>query len=146
MRSSPSQCRWRRGAAVQTVPGEVQEQEPDAHFEWLSPDETERRPFSRDRDQVFALARDFDLCLGGDTLQHIENINAAALFVPLVQVRASKLHPLLIVPPPFKYATSSEEQATLHPAASQLRHATSETHQGDGTSATLEALFTLCAC
>lgn len=77
-----------RGPALQSKAGEVRQQEPDSHFQWLSPDETCRLPFSRDSDQVLALARQYDLCLGGDSLQHIENIKAAALFIPLIQVFA----------------------------------------------------------
>lgn len=67
-------------------PGAEEEVEPDSHFEWVSPDESVRKPFSRERGAVLALASEFDLCLGGEALHHIQQIGAAPLFVPLTQV------------------------------------------------------------
>lgn len=67
--------------------GEAEVEEPDSHFEWLSPDEAVRLPFSRSRDDAVQLAVQYDLCFGGDALHHVEQIGAAPLFVPLTQVR-----------------------------------------------------------
>lgn len=73
-------------------------EEPDSHFEWLSPDEAVRLPFSRSRDDAVQLAVQYDLCFGGDALHHVEQIGAAPLFVPLTQVifdTVAKFHSLL---------------------------------------------------
>ena len=67
--------------------GHLEEMEPDSHYEWVTPDEGERRPFSRDQDAVVALATEWDLCLSGDALLHVQQHELERLFVPLVQAR-----------------------------------------------------------
>lgn len=74
-----------RGPALRRLPGAEDEEEPDSHFEWVSPDEATRRPFERSQEAAVALARQYDLCLGGEALHHIHQIGAAPLFVPLTQ-------------------------------------------------------------
>lgn len=61
-------------------------EEPDSHFEWLSPDESTRLPFDRSQEAAVQLSMQYDLCFGGEALHHVEQIGAAALFVPLTQV------------------------------------------------------------
>eukprot|EP00879_Flechtneria_rotunda_P011646 GHRR01012166.1.p1 GENE.GHRR01012166.1~~GHRR01012166.1.p1 ORF type:complete len:806 (+),score=277.48 GHRR01012166.1:722-3139(+) len=62
--------------------------EADAEFEWLSPNEQVRLPFQRSWDQVLLLAAEYDLCLTGDALAHIEGAGLAKKVIPLVQVFA----------------------------------------------------------
>jgi hypothetical protein len=66
-----------------------EEMEPDSHYEWVSPDERVRLPFSRERGAVLGLAERFDLCISGDALLHIQQHQAESLFVPLAQVGAT---------------------------------------------------------
>ncbi|KAF8062935.1 PDR2 [Scenedesmus sp. PABB004] len=60
----------------------------DAEFEWLSPDESTRLPFSRDWDELLLLASENDLCLTGDALAHVEGAGLGRRVIPLVQVFA----------------------------------------------------------
>lgn len=60
--------------------------EPDAHYCWVSPDEKTSVPFSREWEEVHALACEYDLCLTGDALTHIQQLGLEDYFVPLTQV------------------------------------------------------------
>lgn len=62
--------------------------EPDSHFEWVSPDERTRVPFSPARADALALAADWDLCVAGDGLAHLQQARLEGAFIPLVQARA----------------------------------------------------------
>ena len=86
---SPSMSWLRcRGPSVRrhNTAAHLEEAEPDCHYEWVTPDESERAPFSRERAAILQLARRWDLCLSGDALLHIQQHGLEALFVPLVQV------------------------------------------------------------
>ena len=62
------------------------EEEPDSHFVWLSPDESEELPFSRARYDALSLASQYDLCISGDGLHHLHQIGVDTSYVPLAQV------------------------------------------------------------
>ncbi len=63
--------------------------EPDSHFEWVSPDERTRVPFSPARGDALALAAAWDLCVAGDGLAHLQQARLEGAFIPLVQARGS---------------------------------------------------------
>ena len=63
----------------------------DSDYGWSSPDETTRRPFSRDPAEVLDLASQYDLCVVGDALRHLAATGAERLFIPLIQVLAPRL-------------------------------------------------------
>ena len=86
----------------------LEEREPDSHYEWITPDESERLPFSRDQDAAIKLASQWDLCLSGDALLHIQQHSLEALFVPLVQVR---LPPPPLPPRPNPHPPASFAQS-----------------------------------
>lgn len=65
--------------------------EPDAHYCWVSPDEKTSVPFSREWAEVHALACEYDLCLTGDALTHIQQLGLEDYFVPLTQVGCGQL-------------------------------------------------------
>ena len=60
--------------------------EPDAHFQWQSPDEATVIPFSRNRRKALELAAEWDLCIAGDGLHHLQQCGCEADFIPLTQV------------------------------------------------------------
>lgn len=62
--------------------------EPDSHYHWQTPDEATTLPFSRDRRKVLELAAEWDLCISGDGLQHLQQQRSEAFFIPLTQVRS----------------------------------------------------------
>ena len=76
----PAAC---RGSAPPT------ESEPDEAFEWVTPDESTRLPFVRSPDAALQLAQEWDLCISGDGLLHLQHIGAEAAYIPLAQVRVS---------------------------------------------------------
>mmetsp|Transcript_35059 Transcript_35059/g.99382 ORF Transcript_35059/g.99382 Transcript_35059/m.99382 type:complete len:1266 (-) Transcript_35059:109-3906(-) len=61
---------------------------PDSEFEWVSPDESVREPFSRERRDIAALAVTHDLCLPGDGITHAGLAGCLDTLVPLTQVFA----------------------------------------------------------
>ena len=63
-----------------------EEAEPDSHFQWTTPDETTQMEFTRDRTAVLQMASQWDLCISGDGLTHLQQIGHEAAFVPLAQV------------------------------------------------------------
>ena len=63
-----------------------EEAEPDSHFEWITPDETTHIEFTQDRTSVLQMASEWDLCISGDGLTHIQQIHQEAAFIPLAQV------------------------------------------------------------
>lgn len=64
-----------------------EEAEPDSHFLWTTPDETTEISFTRDRAAVLQLASEWDLCISGDGLTHLQQIGHEAACIPLAQVR-----------------------------------------------------------
>ena len=74
-----------RGPAVRGR-GEEAAVEPDSCFEWVSPDERTRLPFSPGRRDALALAAEWDLCVAGDGLAHLQQAGLERSFIPLVQV------------------------------------------------------------
>ena len=68
--------------------------EADEEFEWTSPDEAVRKPFTRGRTAALGLAMEYDLCVSGAGLAHLHSIEAEADVVPLVQVCSAS--PLVI--------------------------------------------------
>lgn len=50
------------GPGAYHTPGSA---EADAEFEWVSPDESSRIPFSRSWEELLLLAGEYDLCLTG---------------------------------------------------------------------------------
>lgn len=75
---SPTVC---RGSAPPT------ESEPDEGFEWVTPDESTRLPFVRSPEAALQLAQEWDLCISGDGLLHLQHIGAEPVYIPLAQVR-----------------------------------------------------------
>lgn len=71
--------------------------EPDAHYCWVSPDERTSVPFSRAWEEVHALACEYDLCLTGDALTHIQQLGLEDYFVPLTQVGTFMQQPTFLL-------------------------------------------------
>eukprot|EP00803_Ostreobium_quekettii_P002740 evm.model.scf_1942.1 EVM.evm.TU.scf_1942.1 scf_1942:7847-15557(-) len=63
----------------------------DYGYEWVSPDEATRIPFSRQQDDILELAQEWDLCIVGDALGHLERARVASFLIPLAQVTAGSL-------------------------------------------------------
>lgn len=74
----------RRGPAL--TAGHEDDIEDDSIFEWTTPDEGLRLPFERSRQSAVSLAADWDLCISGDGLHHLQQIGAEADYIPLTQV------------------------------------------------------------
>ncbi|KAJ4966751.1 hypothetical protein NE237_018600 [Protea cynaroides] len=55
-------------------------------FEWISPDETDIIPYSEK--EVEALSCSYDLCIGGDCLEMLQQTNAVLQVIPFVKVFA----------------------------------------------------------
>ncbi|KAL5566341.1 hypothetical protein UlMin_029505 [Ulmus minor] len=55
-------------------------------YEWISPDETERIPFSEK--EVEALSDTHDLCIGGDSFEMLQQTGAVVRVIPFVKVFA----------------------------------------------------------
>jgi hypothetical protein len=53
--------------------------EADAEFEWVSPDESARIPYSRDWAELLLLAAEYDLCLTGGLLGLFKSEKTAAM-------------------------------------------------------------------
>eukprot|EP00891_Asterochloris_glomerata_P000411 jgi/Astpho2/411/Aster-03461 len=62
--------------------------EPDEGFEWVTPDESTRLPFVRSPEAALQLAQEWDLCISGDGLLHLQHIGAEPVYIPLAQVFA----------------------------------------------------------
>ena len=90
-----------------------EEAEPDSHFEWVTPDEATRLEFTRDRMTVLQMASQWDLCISGDGLTHLQQIGEEAAFIPLAQVKPSLLFLLCCVSraSSVRSAGSTEAQA-----------------------------------
>lgn len=67
----------------------------DSEYHWQTPDERTSIPFTRDRRQALELASQWDLCITGDSLLHLQFRRCEADFIPLAQV----LHGQLAVSP-----------------------------------------------
>ena len=78
-------CLCFRGAAV-PAHKHPDQAEPDSHFEWITPDESTQLEFTRDRAAVLQMASEWDLCISGDGLTHLQQIGQEAAFIPLAQV------------------------------------------------------------
>lgn len=76
-----------RGAAV-PAHKHPDQAEPDSHFEWITPDESSQLEFTRDRAAVLQMASEWDLCISGDGLTHLQQTGQEAAFIPLAQVFA----------------------------------------------------------
>lgn len=74
-----------RGAAV-PAHKHPDQAEPDSHFEWITPNESYQLDFTRDRSAVLQMASEWDLCISGDGLTHLQQIGQEAAFIPLAQV------------------------------------------------------------
>ena len=57
-----------------------------SHFEWRSPDESIRKPFEAALASAVSVASQYDLCLSGDALHHLQQQGADTSYVPLTQV------------------------------------------------------------
>lgn len=66
-----------------------EEPEPDSHFQWTTPDDGTQLEFTRDRTAVLQMASEWDLCISGDGLTHLQQIGEEAAFIPLAQVSAA---------------------------------------------------------
>eukprot|EP00878_Enallax_costatus_P016666 GHUV01017486.1.p1 GENE.GHUV01017486.1~~GHUV01017486.1.p1 ORF type:complete len:1230 (+),score=386.32 GHUV01017486.1:189-3878(+) len=66
-------------------PGSI---EADAEFEWVTPNENLRVPFERNWEDLLLLASEYDLCLTGDALAHVEGCGLSRKLIPTVQVFA----------------------------------------------------------
>lgn len=64
----------------------AEEVEPDSHFQWITPDEQTQFDFARDQASALQLATEWDLCISGDGLTHLQQIGREAAFIPLAQV------------------------------------------------------------
>ena len=64
----------------------LEEAEPDSHFQWTTPDESTSLEFSRARGTMLQMASEWDLCISGDGLTHLQQIGLEAAFIPLAQV------------------------------------------------------------
>lgn len=84
-----------RGAAV-PAHKHPDQAEPDSHFEWTTPDETTQLDFTRDRAAVLQMASEWDLCISGDGLTHLQQIGQEAAFIPLAQVLLNLCTVLLV--------------------------------------------------
>lgn len=58
----------------------------DSEYEWVSPDETVRIPFSRSLDDLLRVASRYDLAVSGEALGYLEGIGLAPTVIPMVQV------------------------------------------------------------
>ena len=76
-----------RGMAV-PIHKHSDEAEPDSHFHWVTPDESTCMAFTQNRLAVLQMARQWDLCISGDGLTHLQQIGEEAAFIPLAQVCA----------------------------------------------------------
>jgi len=110
----------RRGPAVRGR-GDEAAVEPDSHFEWVSPDETARLPFSPARADALALAAEWDLCVAGDGLAHLQQGGIDAAFIPLVQARAARAPRPLAVGPGSGAATCSAPQCSCEGWSATVR-------------------------
>ena len=63
-----------------------EEAEPDSHFHWTTPDEATQMNFTCDRTAALQMASEWDLCISGDGLTHLQQIGQEAAFIPLAQV------------------------------------------------------------
>lgn len=61
-------------AVARHAPGSA---EADAEFEWVAPDESDRRPFSRHWRDILLLASEHDLCLAGEGRAYARSIVCA---------------------------------------------------------------------
>lgn len=77
-----------RGSAV-PAHKHPEEAEPDSHFHWTTPDDGTQMEFTRDRTAVLQMASEWDLCISGDGLTHLQQIREEAAFIPLAQVSAA---------------------------------------------------------
>ncbi|CAL8460618.1 g147 [Coccomyxa elongata] len=75
-----------RGPAL--TAGHEDDVEDDSIFEWTTPDEGLGLPFERSRQSAVSLAAEWDLCISGDGLHHLQQIGAEADYIPLTQVFA----------------------------------------------------------
>lgn len=91
MHSWKLQCHSACRRATLSSNGDSAVAEPDAHFQWQSPDGAITLPFKRDRRKALELAAEWDLCISGDGLHHLQHYGCEADFIPLVQV-----HPLSV--------------------------------------------------
>eukprot|EP00775_Hariotina_reticulata_P005162 gene5162-5400_t len=74
------------GPGAAHKPGSV---EADLEYEWATPNERLHIPFSRSWEELLLLAAEYDLCLTGDALSHIEAVpGLGRQVIPLVQVFA----------------------------------------------------------
>ena len=78
-------CLCFRGAAV-PAHKHPDQAEPDSHFEWITPTESSHLEFTRDRAAVLQMASEWDLCISGDGLTHLQQTGQEAAFIPLAQV------------------------------------------------------------
>lgn len=60
-------------------------------FEWRSPNEAIRQPFKADLASAVSVASEYDLCLSGDALYHLQQRGADNIYVPLIQVSCTPL-------------------------------------------------------
>lgn len=78
--------RWLSDRGPALSPGHEEDLEDDSRFQWVTPDESVRLPFKRGRMDAVSLAAEWDLCISGDGLHHLQQIGAEAIYVALTQV------------------------------------------------------------
>ena len=127
-------CLCFRGAAV-PAHKHPDQAEPDSHFEWITPDESSQLEFTRDRAAVLQMASEWDLCISGDGLTHLQQTGQEAAFIPLAQVLLNLCTMLLyatVLPPLLtayvKYHTSNnvltdKQLVDMHGSPSMHSHA-----------------------
>jgi len=122
--------------------------EPDSHFEWITPDESSHLEFTRDRAAVLQMASEWDLCISGDGLAHLQQIGQEAAFIPLAQVLLNRctmllfttvLLLLLTANAKYRLPSSHKQPACRHACQS----ITAQAHAINLASASLEALIRL---
>eukprot|EP00798_Chlamydomonas_sp_ICE-L_P019149 gene19149-25759_t len=62
--------------------------EHDNAYHWVSPDETEKEPFSRDFIDLVDIASRYDLAITGDALAYVDSIKLSPKVIPLCQLFA----------------------------------------------------------
>lgn len=58
----------------------------DSEYQWLSPDESVRIPYSREWGPLLQLASEWDLAVSGEALGYVEGLGLGQQLIPLCQV------------------------------------------------------------
>lgn len=69
----------------------------DEHFAWRAPDDSHVVQFTPDRGEVVQLARNYDLCVTGEGLQHCCNAEIDDIVISCCQVRSPTSSPFTCI-------------------------------------------------